>query len=218
MSSQAEREEEEEEIEDEEDDFLFELLGKAAKRTASVAELGILDDLLSAHVDDSSSSSRPRKMPDCGPRPNYKGSAWWTLITTKREVLLDEESKLGKLFRRRFRVPLRIMETIVADCKLWFDHKETDLVGKELPPMELKVMGCLRILGRGNPYDEISEFTLVDESTICRFFRVFVATFRSRMYSTWIRPPRDEEELGKVEEVYRRMGFPGMVNIHSRIL
>jgi hypothetical protein len=31
------------------------------------------------------------------------------------------------------------------------------------------------------------------------------------MYSTWIRPPRDEEELGKVEEVYRRMGFPGMV-------
>ena len=70
----------------------------------------------------------------------------------------------GKQFRTRFRVPYSTYERIVEICRtaasfenpdeLWFKKNEYDCCGQKTWPLEVLVLGCLRILGRGQDFED----------------------------------------------------------------
>ena len=94
-------------------------------------------------------------------RPKYGESNWARLLLQRH--CEDPATRAGKLFRRRFRVPFPVFADIlkITKEKKWF--KEFDGIGRPACPIELKIFGVLRILGRGMCFDGISELTNIDE-------------------------------------------------------
>jgi hypothetical protein len=83
-----------------------------------------------------------------------RGLSLWGEMLASPDLQI-EGSFCNKQFRRRFRVPFRLFqEVLVPMCKeanifhMRYDSKV---------PLELKLMACLRILGRDSKADDISE-------------------------------------------------------------
>ena len=55
----------------------------------------------------------------------------------------------GKLFRNRFTVSYQLFLELLAKAKIWLPQREYDAFGKEIAPIELKLLGTLRMLGKG---------------------------------------------------------------------
>ena len=107
--------------------------------------------------------------------PQYWHSTWGQLIT--KLAAMDGgpsiESRDGKLFRRRFRVPYPVYCDLVSKClekKLFGEnaHLETDIAGRKICPVEIKLLAVLRILGRNWNFDDIAKATLMGETTARR--------------------------------------------------
>ena len=118
-------------------------------------------------------------------------------------------SWFNRKFRRRFRVHYYSMFLeIVAECK------EHNVFGIQLRQskikVEFKVLTCLKILGRDLCADEIEEHLKIAESTVNKFFKMFIYNYASAMCSKWVNVP-EGEDLDRVESTYRRMGFPGCI-------
>ncbi len=110
-------------------------------------------------------------------------------------------------FRCRFRVPYSMFLEIVAECK---EHNVFGIQLRSKIKVEFKVLTCLKILGRDLCADEIEEHLKIAESTINKFFKMFIYNYASAMYSKWVNVP-EGEDLDWVESTYRRMGFPGCI-------
>ena len=100
------------------------------------------------------------------PRHNYKESVWWHFLS--KPTVQDEKHRDGKLFRRRFRVPFELYRQLLHLCrdgslKKYFLCRENDAVGRPSVPLELKLLGVLRVLGRASCFDSIAELTGTDD-------------------------------------------------------
>ena len=88
---------------------------------------------------------------------------------------------------------------IVAECK------EHNVFGIELRQskikVEFKVLTCLKILGRDLCADKIEEHLKIAESTVNKFFKMFIYSYASAMYSKWVNVP-EGEDLDRVESTY----------------
>lgn len=85
---------------------------------------------------------------------------------------------MSRIFRRRFRVPFPIFEKIVLECnRVNVFNIKSESRGRV--PIEFKVLISLRILGRGNCFDDISEMSGVFPSSVARIFYDFVIGFES---------------------------------------
>lgn len=148
--------------------------------------------------------------------PNYQGA---------KEVFLYWYYE----FRQEFRVPLPIFRKLVDLANEWFPEKPdcrgpciwlsinscalsvTMLcVGRSIPN-EIKVMGVLKVLGRGLCFKELYWGSLVSGSTHHRFFHHFVPRFVREQYRLEIRVPTTAEELRACTEPYSRLGLEGAV-------
>jgi len=118
------------------------------------------------------------------------------------------DSWLNRRFRRRFRVPYSMFLEIVEECKV---H---NVFGMQLRrskiQVEYKVLTRLKILGRDLCADEIDEQLNIAESSVNKFFKMFIYNYANAMYSKWVNVP-EGDDLDRVEETYRRMGFPGCI-------
>ena len=123
-------------------------------------------------------------------RIDYNMSAWGKLI--RHPNVKDASSYHGKLFRRRFRVPFPVFEHLVDVCEEYniFEVKRKD---KVLIPIAIKLLCCLRMLGRGNCADDIAEMAQVGESTVNSIFKIFCRNFRKVMQPIHIPTPDDDE-------------------------
>ena len=112
---------------------------------------------------------------------NYQESNWAQMLQLGR--CQDPSSKDGKLFRRRFRIPYPLFLEIVEVVRIknWFP--EVDCTGAPSAPLELKILGVLRVLGRGMCFDGIQELTNIDEETVRRFFHVFCERFAVEFFA-----------------------------------
>ena len=119
-------------------------------------------------------------------------------------------SKDARLFRRRFRVPHAIFQQIVSLTreKMWY--KETDGIGRPSAPLELKILGVLRVLGRGMRFDGIAELTNISEGAIRVYFHSFCRNFATELFSKYCKSPDSDEEIKKVTDVYERIGRGGL--------
>lgn len=136
----------------------------------------------------------------------------------------------GQLFRTRFRVPYPFFLAIVALLRAvpaFASCDRPDAVGQAHIPLELKVLACFRILGRGWVFDDAAEAINASECTIRTFFykvqcSVHVLTFLtcSMQFIKYIGTvvfaqqcilPLDEEDIRDNMREYTQAGLPGCV-------
>ena len=136
--------------------------------------------------------------------PAYENSVWGQMLRDPELQLPG--SRVARLFRRRFRVPYAVFkEILVPQCvaKNVFEYRGTSGV-----PIEIKIMIALRILGRDGVADDCTELSFVGESTCLEIFKKFVSNYSRHYYDSFVKIPEGDDLL-KVMEVYRRLGFPG---------
>ena len=105
---------------------------------------------------------------------DYMDTPWGQLLG--HPDVCNPTSYVGMQFRRRFRVPFPLFEYLVDICRDYnvFEMKNTQ---KERIPIQIKLLVCLRILGRGNVCDDASEMGSVGTSTCNHIFKLFVNNF-----------------------------------------
>lgn len=139
---------------------------------------------------------------------DYTKTTWGTLI--RNPLVKFPDNRHGKLFKRQFRVPLQLYEIIVSLCK--DKNVFGEKVGSRVKvPIEIKLLCCLRVLGRDECFCSIEEMSDVPEKTVWWFFKTFIINFPKCLKNEVLRPPKEGVELAKVMNVYTKMGFPGAV-------
>jgi hypothetical protein len=138
-----------------------------------------------------------------------KHTIWGKVISGIRNELLcnggvESDTKLQKEFRNRFRVPFSMFEQLVVECV------DANVFGRTQIGVEYKLLGCLRILGRGCYADDVREILGIGNETVNKMFKQFVEYYSIAYYNTYVYVP-DGEEMDRVVEDYTRMGFPGCV-------
>ena len=86
----------------------------------------------------------------------------------------DPDSALGKRFRLRFRVPFAMYKEILLPMCRERGIFPSDGSWREKIPSEFKLLMCLRILGRGNYADDVSELSGIAPSSVNSIFKDFV--------------------------------------------
>ncbi|CAB9525869.1 Plant transposon protein [Seminavis robusta] len=106
--------------------------------------------------------------------------------------------KFMKKFRRRFRLPyseyLDLLETTESN-DMFRRWRSKDATGKESSPLQLLVLGALRYLGRGLTFDDLEEYTAINEETHRQFFHVFIQFGEEVLYPLYVTMPRTAQEL-----------------------
>jgi hypothetical protein len=153
----------------------------------------------------------------------YHESNWGKMLKEEKEKLLDPDSKESKIFRNRFRVPYPIFLRLVQWTKSWYDKDDSvpgsrksdcsigayDAVNNPSIPCELKVLGVLRILGRGICLDDVEELTNISKTTMHKFFHLWTKKFREHVTPEHVKIPETAMEIEEVLKPYEAVGFPG---------
>ena len=139
-----------------------------------------LDEYLADEED--GAQYRPPKIRKVEDRPrakrvvvDYWAGPWGKML--KDPNLKLPGTRTERLFRRRFRVPYPVFCTLLAELREdvegnWGGRDATRL-SERVVPLELKLMGALRVLGRGEMFDTISELAGFGETTVRAFFHKF---------------------------------------------
>lgn len=144
-------------------------------------------------------------------RPPYNMSPWGRMLVHPR-TKDPTDRKGGKLFRRRFRVPFPLFERITELTRMngWFSE-EKDCAGRSAAPLELKILGVLRVLGRGYCFDGIEELNFISAEVNRVFFHSWCSLFARKYFATYCNAPETEDEIASTLAVYNRLGFPGCI-------
>jgi hypothetical protein len=80
----------------------------------------------------------------------------WGLMLAHPDVK-DPESKIGKKFRLRFRVPYPLFKAILVP--ICIEENIFECKRQSQIQLEIKLLVCLRILGRGHDFDTLNEIS-----------------------------------------------------------
>ena len=151
---------------------------------------------------------RVRKSED---RPMYQYSTWGRMLVNPR-TRDPSDRKGGVLFRTRFRVPFPLFERLVQLTRenRWFSENP-DASGRKGAPLELKILGVLRVLGRGYCFDGIEELSFISAECNRMFFHTFCDLFSKKYFDVYCNAPMSDAEIKKTLSVYDRLGFPGCI-------
>ena len=140
------------------------------------------------------------------------------MLTEDIVKLRDKDSEEARLFRRRFRIPFALFETIVQWTKEWLGVKDEDILaaaadttGRKGPAIALKVLGVLRILGRGTCADGIKELSGISETAMLCFFHRFCRWAREEIYPKFVHPPKTLEEFNAAMGPYIALALNGCI-------
>jgi len=137
--------------------------------------------------------------------PDLWTSGWGILI--RSEQIKNPYSYEAKVFRKRFRLPFDLFQRFVEECKqanIFEDVYTTKIA------IEFKLLIGLRILGRDNCADDISEYLDIGESTIYTIFKQFLSGCVKYLFPKYVYVPVGEE-LDEVRQVFESLGLPGCV-------
>ena len=167
--------------------------------------------------DESDEEEEPdRKRVRCGwnqrPKPNYETCMFW--IDHRVNMNCRDRTHLdGKEYRKNYRMPWSEAEKLIQLFKQegWLEVNATTATGKQSCPIEIKILGALYWLGEGCSFRTIRNVSgrILSEQS----FRVFTLNFcrivATELAPLHIRMPATVEELGIINEAYKRRGFPG---------
>ena len=105
------------------------------------------------------------------------------------------DSRDGKLFRRRFRVPWQVYCDLVLKCRNervfnLNSLRDYDVCGTAMCAIEIKLLGVLRMLGWNWISDDVAEATGMGESTVRSCFHLFCTNFVNKFYHEFIYRPK----------------------------
>ena len=162
-------------------------------------------------VNDSKDKMKIIRMRKSEDRPMYEYSTWGRMLRNPR-TRDPGDRKGGVLFRLRFRVPFPLFERIVALTREnnWFTERG-DSSGRRGAPLELKILGVLRVLGRGYCFDGIEELSFISAECNRTFFHSFCSLFSKKYFEVYCNPPVADAEISRTLSVYDRLGFPGRI-------
>ena len=134
---------------------------------------GILLELLEDDFEeDEQKCKRSRRRYRYFTREQWWGTDWGQML--RDDNIRDINTHEGKEFRRRFRVPAPFfLDWLVPECK------RVNIFGasKDIIPVEIKLLICLRLLGRGNVIDDIVELSKCSNRSVRFLFKTFVVNF-----------------------------------------
>jgi len=116
----------------------------------------------------------------------FADTTWGKMLSDPATA--DPYSFWGKKFPRRFRVPFGFFkDVLVPMCEAGnvFELKQKS----PLIPIEIRIMVALRILGRDEVADTVSELSDIGESTCLSIFDMFVKNFSKVYYESYVRFP-----------------------------
>lgn len=149
------------------------------------------------------------------PSQMYKTSTYWTKFITNPNVRIPS-SLASDTFRDTFRVPWEMFEVFVRDglsVRLGQNPNPKKASGRKSLPVELKILGCLRFMAIGCPWDELSDTTGCSAHTV----RVFYSThwtpwMLDTYYADNVRMHTEKEHLDTAAAIYSAAGIPGCVS------
>ena len=165
-----------------------------------------IESFLFESIDDFVEDPIPKRKRGPRIKVDYWDTNWGRWL--KNPLIHDPNSKIAKLFMLRFRVPFILFnEKILKMCK---DDNVFDLAyhRKDAVPIEFKILLSLRILGRGNYYDDINELSSVPNSSIPTYFHTFCRRFAVLYFDEFIRFPA-ESSLRERMAHYTALGLAG---------
>ena len=69
----------------------------------------------------------------------------------------------------------------------FLSRAEFDRAGRPVIPLELKILGVLRILGRGWCLDDVKESSGISEAAMCEFFHLFCERCVQEYYHDFVK-------------------------------
>lgn len=166
----------------------------------------------SAEADDESVDGRsgPRNKLQ---RPDYENSTWGIMLNDPD--LEDPASVKFRLFTRRFRMPYPVFKYLCELTKKWNTtvnkQKQFDCTNRRAIPLELKVLGCLRMLSRGTCLDGIKELSGISESSMCIFFHKWCKWIRKEIFPKFVNAPSTKEQISAAMGPYCALGLNGAI-------
>ena len=153
-----------------------------------------------------SKTKRKRKL-----KTNWEITNWWQDL--QNPAIRDPTTEEGKEFRRLHRVPYPVFIDLIEKCKRYnlFGANEYH---RNCIPVEIKLMAVLRILlrvARGHDDLTIKNMSKIGKSTVHNIFKSFVERFVKQFHGKWINRRPSPDELAKIMETYRKLGFPGAI-------
>jgi Plant transposon protein len=142
-------------------------------------------------------------------RESYRDSFWYKFVMDRD--LSDLTSRDGKFFRNRFTVPYQIFTELLIRAQEWFPQKKYDVCGRETTPIFLKLLGTLRMLGKGCSWDLLYELSGVSAEVHRKWTLSFLDKFSKEMYPIYVHGPRNSEEVNSITSLYGAAGFPGCI-------
>ncbi|CAB9523595.1 Plant transposon protein [Seminavis robusta] len=82
-------------------------------------------------------------------------------------------------------------------------------MGQESFPIQLMVLGALRYLGRGLTFDDLKEFTAINEETHRQFFHVFIQFGSSDLFQEYVTHPVNAEQYRTHQHEFNMGGLHG---------
>ena len=195
----------------------------ALRGLAGGLEMLVDDDgeerILRSHHVNLEAWTRPRDGPGQGRGPRGERhkkptteTRWWGLITDA--TVTNPLSKLGKRFRRQFRVPFPLFERIVKLAQEWVDDKgkpvfavRTSIKDERSTFVEIKVLMALRWLATGAFFDLIGNAAETSETSARTASEDFVFYFAHTL-KKWLEVPNDEDLRAEMA-VFAALGLPG---------
>ena len=156
-------------------------------------------------------SLAPYYFDDAGNRIEYKPVDTLWYIQYVRSPMI-EDAKFLRQFRRRFRIPyveLAGLVEEVLESGMFTRWQGKDAVGCDSSPIELLVLGALRYLGRGLTFDDLEEYTAINEETHRQFFHRFIEFGATVLHAKYVRFPRNAAEYGPHQEEFTVGGLNG---------
>lgn len=117
-------------------------------------------------------------------------------------------------FRSRFRIPFIAFQELCTElkaCTMFERWGRADATGVPAIPIELLLLGALRILSRDAKLDDLTEYSAIANETHRQFFHVFLLYGSTILYNKHVKTPVTKEELMPHLQHYARKGFHGAV-------
>ena len=108
----------------------------------------------------------------------------------------------------RFREPFILFDQKIKKMCIENNVFEMTYESKATVPIEFKILLALRLLGRGNCYDNINELSQVPASSVPYYFHKFVSNFSRLFYDEFIRFPGESSLQDRLDH-YAALGLPG---------
>jgi DDE superfamily endonuclease len=138
-------------------------------------------------------------------------TCWYLMYVTSPAL---DNDKFRKKFRRRFRMSYELFQSLlervqVDDTFKRWHPKSRDAFGGRCSPIELLLLGALRYLGRGLTFDDLEEYTAINEETHRQFFHKFIEFGSTKLYEQLVKTPTNAAEYQLSQKQYDMGGLTG---------